>query len=398
MMRLVTRASAFAIGLALTGCVVQPGYYGWPDEAAVPDNYSGDSYPGNTAADYQEPTDAPEEITEPPPPLPVYEQPPCPEPGYIWTPGLWQWGPAGYFWVPGTWVAPPAVGLLWTPGYWGLAGGAYIFHAGYWGPHVGFYGGINYGFGYVGEGYFGGRWDGDRFAYNTAVNNVNVNIVHNVYNQTTINNVNIVNVTNNRVSYAGGPGTRMMPNAAEIAAAREAHVPPTHEQVQHQMIARGNPELAARRNEGRPPIAATERPRNFSGGVVAARPVGPVYHPTVAPVARTPHFNPYVHAGDMPMRQSNSVWSAGGSPAAQDFAARRNELFARQEQERQALARQQQLEHQNFVNQPVHDHAAYQNLERQHWQQTSRMVQQHQQQFRQLFRAPPARSAPPPRR
>ena len=80
-----------------------------------------------------------------PPALPVYVQPEIPAPGYIWTPGFWAWGPGGYYWVPGTWVLPPAVGFLWTPGYWGWGGGAYFWHAGYWGPHVGFYGGINYG-------------------------------------------------------------------------------------------------------------------------------------------------------------------------------------------------------------------------------------------------------------
>ena len=45
-----------------------------------------------------------------PPPLPVYEQPYCPGPGYIWTPGYWAYGPDGYFWVPGTWVLAPQVG------------------------------------------------------------------------------------------------------------------------------------------------------------------------------------------------------------------------------------------------------------------------------------------------
>ena len=52
----------------------------------------------------------------------------------------------------------------------------YAFHEGYWGPHVGFYGGVNYGFGYGGVGFVGGRWDGGYFAYNTAVLNVGVNI------------------------------------------------------------------------------------------------------------------------------------------------------------------------------------------------------------------------------
>src|SRR6266851_7755402 len=95
-----------------------------------------------------------------PPALPVYEQPPCPQEGYLWTPGYWAYGDEGYYWVPGVWVAPPQVGLLWTPGYWGWGGGVYVFHPGYWGPHVGFYGGVNYGFGYGGSGFYGGRWEG----------------------------------------------------------------------------------------------------------------------------------------------------------------------------------------------------------------------------------------------
>ncbi len=41
-----------------------------------------------------------------PPALPVYEQPPCPQEGYLWTPGYWAYGDEGYYWVPGVWVAP----------------------------------------------------------------------------------------------------------------------------------------------------------------------------------------------------------------------------------------------------------------------------------------------------
>jgi len=50
-----------------------------------------------------------------PPVLPVYAQPICPGPGYMWTPGYWAYGPAGYYWVHGTWVLAPYVGALWTP-------------------------------------------------------------------------------------------------------------------------------------------------------------------------------------------------------------------------------------------------------------------------------------------
>ncbi len=118
-----------------------------------------------------------------PPALPVYAQPICPGPGYLWTPGYWAWSDDdGYYWVPGTWVVAP-VGMLWTPGYWGFAGGLYGWHPGYWGPHVGFYGGINYGFGYGGVGFFGGEWRGGAFFYNRAVMNVNVVNVRNVYYQ-----------------------------------------------------------------------------------------------------------------------------------------------------------------------------------------------------------------------
>jgi hypothetical protein len=92
-------------------------------------------------------------ITLAPPALPVYVQPAPPAADYIWTPGYWAWGDDDYYWVPGTWVQAPTPGYLWTPGYWGWSSGAYLWHAGYWGPHVGFYGGVNYGFGYGGVGF-----------------------------------------------------------------------------------------------------------------------------------------------------------------------------------------------------------------------------------------------------
>lgn len=108
----------------------------------------------------------------PPPALPVQYQPMAPGPGYIWTPGYWSWDGAGYVWVQGAWVLPPQAGLLWTPGYWGWGGTAYIWHPGYWGPTVGFYGDVDYGFGYSGSGYDGGYWSGDVFFYNLYVNHV----------------------------------------------------------------------------------------------------------------------------------------------------------------------------------------------------------------------------------
>jgi hypothetical protein len=92
-----------------------------------------------------------------PPALPVYSQPICPGPGFLWTPGYWAYGPRGYFWTAGAWVRPPAPGMLWTPAYWGSEGGHYRFHAGYWGPHVGYYGGVRYCYGYPGNAFDGGE-------------------------------------------------------------------------------------------------------------------------------------------------------------------------------------------------------------------------------------------------
>ena len=170
-----------------------------------------------------------------PPALPVYAQPICPGEGYIWTPGYWAYGPAGYFWVPGTWVIAPRPGFLWTPGYWGWGGGVYIWHAGYWGPHVGFYGGINYGYGYTGAGFYGGEWRGGVFHYNTAYSHVNTTIIHNTYVNNTVVNTTVVN----RVSYNGGTGGVIArPTANEEAAMREHHVQATSLQSQHEQMAR----------------------------------------------------------------------------------------------------------------------------------------------------------------
>ncbi len=187
-------------------------------------------------------------ITVAPPILPVYVQPPCPTPGYLWTPGYWAYDDSGYYWVPGVWVAPPRVGFLWTPGYWGYAGGFYAFHAGYWGPTVGFYGGVNYGFGYGGYGYYGGRWDGGVFRYNTAVTRVNTTIIHNTY----VNNTVINRTTNSRASFNGPGGINARPDRAQLAAARAPHLAPTSVQNNARQMAlrtAGPNRQAARRNQ-----------------------------------------------------------------------------------------------------------------------------------------------------
>jgi WXXGXW repeat (2 copies) len=194
-----------------------------------------------------------------PPVLPVYTQPLCPGEGYMWTPGYWAWGPEGYYWVPGVWVQPPTVGVLWTPGYWGWGNGVYLFHAGYWGPHVGFYGGVNYGFGYGGVGYEGGYWNHGVFAYNRSVNNINIVNIHNVYNKTVI-----VNNNYSRVSFNGGTGgIRAQESVQERAAFREQHFQATANQQSHEQMARQDRGQLASVNNGRPQMMAARTPEAY---------------------------------------------------------------------------------------------------------------------------------------
>lgn len=146
-----------------------------------------------------------------PPPIPDYIQPESPGDGYYWIPGYWSLSTDDYYWVPGTWVLPPADNLLWTPGYWGFENDLYGWYPGYWGDEVGYYGGINYGFGYFGSGFYGGRWDRNRFMYNTLVWRVGKN-VHNTY----VENVNISHNNTNRASFNGSGGVEYRPNEHEM--------------------------------------------------------------------------------------------------------------------------------------------------------------------------------------
>ena len=208
-----------------------------------------------------------------PPPLPVYDQPPIPAPGYLWVPGYWAWDDdTGYYWVPGTWVLPPEPELLWTPGYWGWNAGAYVFNDGYWAPQIGFYGGVAYGFGYTGLGYEGGYWRNGAFFYNQSVNNISNVSITNVYNKTVVVN----NTTN--VSYNGGAGgTTARPTAEQLAVEKERHVAPTAEQTRNVQAAAKDPTLSLNNNHGHPTIAATAHPAQFNGpGVIAAHPGKPV--------------------------------------------------------------------------------------------------------------------------
>jgi hypothetical protein len=382
-----------------------------------------------------------------PPAIPVYDQPECPGDGYYWTPGYWAWDAdvADYYWVPGTWVEPPDAGLLWTPGYWGWQDAGFVWTDGYWGPTIGFYGGINYGFGYFGDGFVGGRWDAGHFYYNTAVWHVNRTVVRNVY----VNKVTIVN--NNRVSFNGGNGGISARATAQQEAARnERHVEAEQSQRQQRDDARSNQALRASANHGKPPIAATDRVGAFNGRVEKAKEAGGTYNPPAnraaaaganaraennartdnngrtennatnnanaernetrtnnetertnnPPNAMTNNRpaasnNTYVHPKDMPAYQKPAAPNTGNAKLDQKYQQQQNKLEQQQDKQRQQLESRQDKEHQQYQKQQAND-ARNQALEQKHTQQTQQLQQRQQaaQQHLQQRQAPPAHAAP----
>jgi hypothetical protein len=348
-------------------------------------------------------------VSSAPPELPVYEQPICPGEGYIWTPGYWAWDEDGgdYYWVPGTWVLGPQVGYFWTPSWWGWSGNAFIFHEGYWGPVVGFYGGINYGYGYSGRGYEGGRWDHDRFYYNRSVNNVNVTEIHNVYNTTVVNNYNTP-----RPSYNGLNGVNVRPTAQEEAAMQERHIPPVAMQTQHIQAARTNSQLHASVNRGKPPIAATAKPAAFNErGVVPAK-AGGNYNPPprsannagAANTNSNPNANANanahpVHPNDLPPHPRPEATNTGNQQQDQKYQQQQQKLYEQQQEEHQRLQQKQDQEHQKLAQQQqdaARKQQMQQQMEQKHQQETQQMEQKHAQQQQQMKTPQQPHPAPPP--
>lgn len=270
--------------------------------------------------------------------------------------------------MPGTWVLAPEEGYLWTPGYWGWGDGSYFFNEGYWGTEVGFYGGINYGFGYFGEGYEGGRWDGEHFFYNRSVNNVDVTRIRNVYN------TKIENHNENRGSFNGGSGgITVRATSQQEAAAKQRHLPPVAAQTNHAQAARGNPEQRVSVNHGNPSTGATSIPIGFND------------HQAVT-AQRTTEPSAVVHPKDLPPITRPEPYNSGNTKADQKYQKQQNTLITKQTQDRQKLQQKQDEEHQRTAN------ANTQQLEQKHQQRTHNLVQKHTSQQQTLqVRQPQAR-------
>jgi hypothetical protein len=310
-----------------------------------------------------------------PPALPMYDQPACPGDGYMWTPGYWAYDDSisDYYWVPGTWELAPEEGYLWTPGYWGWDDGGYFFNDGYWGATVGFYGGINYGFGYFGDGYYGGRWDNGHFFYNSSYNNLNGGNFHNTYDARADNGNN-----DSRVSYNGGKGgVAVRPSSQQEAAARQNHFQPVAAQTEHEQAARANPQQRAGNNHGNPGIAATSKPGDFSqqhsGGVAMGAATSRNQNGGRETVARAA-----VHPNDLAPIARPAPVNSGHKRADRNYEAKQDELIASQNQDRHDLQQKQDAEH---AEKPDPNNWK---MEQKHQQQTQKMVEKHSSQQQEL--------------
>src|ERR1700733_2248424 len=224
--------------------------------------------------------------------------------------------------------------------------------------------------------------------------NVNVTEIHNVYNTTVVNNTV-------RVSYNGGNGgISARATSQEEAAARERHIPPVAAQDQHLQTARGNPQLRASANHGKPAIAATEKPGEFSGrGVVEAKDAGAPYKAADnggAAAARQSPARPAIHPNDLPPAERPAPPNSGDAKADKKYQKQQEKLYAKQDQERQKLQQKQDQEHQQLAQQKASD-TKTQQLEQKHQQQTQQLQQRHVQQQQTLQAARPA-PAPAPGR
>lgn len=291
-----------------------------------------------------------------PPDLPPDEQPPVPQDGYVWTPGYWEYAQGAYYWVPGQWLEPPQPDLLWTPGYWQWNDGQYQWSPGYWDREIGYYGGVNYGYGYAGRGYQGGYWRDHRFFYNRLVSNVGDARVGHVYARSVESRGPAV-----QASYNGGGGVRAEPTAAEVAHARAPHEPATRDQVQHGA------------DVGRDP---------------SARSPGPANAPVPSPV----------HVRDLPPLPRPVLPSSGDRARDVQHQQQSDELRRDQDRERQALQQRQDAEH-RAMPQGRAIEAERGRVEAQHAVQTHELSDRHaaqQEGLRQSQQRPAAAERVPP--
>jgi hypothetical protein len=214
-----------------------------------------------------------------------------------------------------------------------------------------------------------------------------------VYTKTVVVN----NVTVNNVSYNGGAGgISVRATAEEEKAASEKHSPPTSIQTQHVQAASSNHQLYESVNHGKPTVAATAKPGEFSGkGVVAAKAAAPSYKPATARTAAPAGDKPTAaHAADLKPTERPTP-NSGNPKVDKQYQQQQAKLNTSQAQDRQKLQQKQDQEHQQQSKAKASE-PAKQQLEQKHQQQTQQVAQKHAAQDQKLqARQPAPKKAPP---
>lgn len=323
-----------------------------------------------------------------PPPLPVYEQPVIPGAGYLWTPGYWAISPAGYYWVPGAWVLPPYPGAIWTPGYWAFVDGVYVWYPGYWSYSIGYYGGVNYGFGYFGWGYYGGYWRNHRFYYNRACNRLDGSRITNVYER----RIDVNRFDQRHISFNGGrEGIQYRPSRQERARENNRRTPPTAAQENFRNNASRDRAQFVDQNQGRPPRPVIDSRGDNRGAnpTVPQRSIGPqVVRPGMGVDPRSQprqemeqQHREQLQRQEQQQQQFQLQHQQQQQLQQQQFRQQQDQIqrqqqeqmHRRQDQQQQQL-RQQQLQQQQFRQQQ---------MQQQQMQQQQRQIQQQQRQMQQ---------------
>jgi hypothetical protein len=164
----------------------------------------------------------------------------------------------------------------------------------------------------------------------------------------------------------------------------------------HAQAAHANPQLQVSANQGKPSIAATPKPGQFSDrAVVPAREAGAVHNPLAGAgnnFVHNPSFGPEnnaarpttaIHPRDLHPVERPAAPNTGNVKQDQKYQQQQQKLQAKQDQERQKLQQKQDQDHQRLEQQKSNE-AKKQQVEQHHQQQTQQLVQKHAQQQQQM--------------
>jgi hypothetical protein len=159
--------------------------------------------------------------------------------------------------------------------------------------------------------------------------------------------------------------------------------------MQHMQTARSNPQLRASANQGKPPVAATDRPGQLRGhGAVPARAASVPYHP---PPSRPATGGTKAPPGQNPTPTHARELQPHQAPPAQDNTAadleyqrEQQKLIEEQNNEHLKLQRQEEKEDQQAAAQEWNQERRQQ-MEQRQKHETLQMEQRHAQQLQQLI-------------